>query len=68
MTSRIFAGDEALKGKVKWIGRTVGKSREVALDPRAIVDRRVVEVKIEIPKNKRAAELIGHQVHVTIAP
>jgi HlyD family secretion protein len=68
MTSRIFSGDQALKGKVKWIGRTVGKSREVALDPRAIVDRRVVEVKIELPENKRAAELIGHQVHVTIGP
>lgn len=66
MSSRIFAGEDALKGKVKWISHTVGKAHEVALDPRAVVDRRVVEVKIELPPNKRAADYIGHQVHVTI--
>ena len=67
ITSHIFKGDNALAGKVVWKGMSVGRGREVDLDPRAAVDRRVVDVKIQLEQSKRAATLIGHQVHVRIA-
>jgi HlyD family secretion protein len=67
ITSHIFKGEDALTGKVVWKGMSVGRGREVDLDPRAAVDRRVVDVKIELAQSKPAATLIGHQVHVKIA-
>lgn len=66
ITSHIFEGKNSLTGKVVWKGMNVGKGREIDLDPRAAVDRRVVDVKIELDQSKPAATLIGHQVHVKI--
>jgi HlyD family secretion protein len=68
ITSHIFAENEknALKGKVIWIAGTVGRAQVVPLDPRAAVDNRVVDVKIELEQPQRVADLIGHQVHVII--
>lgn len=66
MTSHIFKEKDALTGRVVWKGMSVGKGREIDLDPRAAVDRRVVDVKIELDQSKPAATLIGHQVHVRI--
>ncbi len=68
ITSHIFQEKkkDALKGKVIWIAGTVGKAQVVPLDPRAAVDNRVVDVKIELEHPKRVADLIGHQVHVII--
>ncbi|HEY7313221.1 MAG TPA: efflux RND transporter periplasmic adaptor subunit [Gemmataceae bacterium] len=67
ITSHIFKGQDALMGKVVSKGMSVGRGREVDLDPRAAVDRRVVDVKIALDQSKQAATLIGHQVHVKIA-
>jgi HlyD family secretion protein len=67
VTSHIFTEKkDPLKGKVIWIASSVGKSRLVPLDPRAAVDRRVVDVKVELSDPGRVADLIGHQVHVSI--
>lgn len=67
VTSHIFKeGENPLTGKVVWIAGSVGKARVIALDPRAAVDNRVVDVKIELEQPQRVAELIGHQVRVTI--
>jgi HlyD family secretion protein len=65
--SHIFQRDNALTGKVVWKGSSIGKPRVVDLDPRAAVDNRVVEVKIELDQSERVADLIGHQVRVEIA-
>lgn len=67
ITSHIFKeGESALTGKVVWIASSVGKARVVPLDPRAAVDNRVVDVKIALDQPDRVADLIGHQVRVTI--
>ncbi|HTU92720.1 MAG TPA: HlyD family efflux transporter periplasmic adaptor subunit, partial [Gemmataceae bacterium] len=67
ITSHIFNDDEnSLTGKVVWIAGTVGKAEVIPLDPRAAVDNRVVDVKIELDQPRRVADLIGHQVRVTI--
>jgi HlyD family secretion protein len=67
VTSHIFtAGKNVLHGKVVWIASSVGKARVIALDPRAAVDNRVVDVKVELDDPKPVADLIGHQVRVEI--
>jgi HlyD family secretion protein len=68
ITSHIFQEkrNNALNGKVIWIAGSVGKAQVVPLDPRAAVDNRVVDVKIELEQPERVADLIGHQVHVII--
>lgn len=67
IASHIFKGSESsLTGKVVWIAGSVGKARVVPLDPRAAVDNRVVDVKIALDQPARVADLIGHQVRVTI--
>lgn len=67
VTSHIFTKDKnPLRGKVVWIAGSVGKARVVPLDPRAAVDNRVVDVKVELDDPKSVANLIGHQVRVEI--
>lgn len=67
ITSHIFKeGKNPLSGKVVWIASSVGKARVVPLDPRAAVDNRVVDVKVELEQPERVADLIGHQVRVEI--
>ena len=67
VTSHIFTEDKnALNGKVVWIAGSVGKARVTPLDPRAAVDNRVVDVKVELDRAKPVADLIGHQVRVEI--
>ncbi len=67
ISSRLFEEDEtALSGKVVWIAGSVGKARVTPLDPRAAVDNRVVDVKVELDQPRRVADLIGHQVQVEI--
>ncbi len=64
----IFEGDKKLTGKVVSIGSNVGRAHVFDVDPRAAMDNRVVEVKVELDDGKPVAELIGLQVTVTIAP
>lgn len=67
VTSPLFPkGKNALTGEVIWVASTVGKAQVISLDPRAAVDNRVVEVKVELDQPRRVAKLIGHQVLVTI--
>lgn len=67
ITSHIFNDkDYPLKGRVRWIADSIGKSEVVPLNPRAAVDRRVVDVKIELFDPQRVARYIGHQVDVKI--
>jgi HlyD family secretion protein len=67
VTSHIFQeGENPLTGKVMWIASSVGKAEVIPLDPRAAVDNRVVDVKVELDQPARVADLIGHQVRVTI--
>jgi HlyD family secretion protein len=67
VSSHIFTeGKKTLKGKVVSIAGSVGKARVVPLDPRAEVDNRVVDVKVELDDPKPVADLIGHQVRVEI--
>ncbi len=67
ITSHIFEENKnALKGKVVWIAGSVGRAQVVPLDPRAAVDNRVVDVKIELEQPQRVADLIGNQVRVII--
>jgi HlyD family secretion protein len=66
ITSHIFKRDDALTGKVVWKASSIGKSQVIPLDPRAAVDNRVVEVKVELDQSERVADLIGHQVRVEI--
>jgi HlyD family secretion protein len=66
ITSHIFPEEDALTGKVVWKAATVGKARVIDLDPRAAVDNRVVDVKVELDQPQRVADLIGHQVRVEI--
>jgi HlyD family secretion protein len=66
--SHIFTrGDPPLKGRVTWIASNVARSRVMDIDPRATVDNRVVDVKIELEESERVAKLIGHQVRAEIA-
>jgi HlyD family secretion protein len=66
VTSHIFKDKDALTGKVVWKAGSVGKARVTPLDPRAAVDNRVVDVKIELDRAQPVADLIGHQVRVEI--
>lgn len=67
ITTRIADIDkDPVTGTVYWIAGSVGKARVVPLDPRAAVDRHVIEVKIELDHPERVVDLIGHQVVVTI--
>jgi HlyD family secretion protein len=66
ITSHIFKRDDALTGKVVWKASSIGKAQVTPLDPRAAVDNRVVEVKVELDQSARVADLIGHQVRVEI--
>jgi HlyD family secretion protein len=66
ITSHIFKRDDALTGKVVWKGSSIGKAQVIDLDPRAAVDNRVVDVKIQLDQSNRVADLIGHQVRVEI--
>ncbi len=67
ITSHIFKRDNPLTGKVVWKASSIGKAQVIPLDPRAAVDNRVVEVKVELDQSERVADLIGHQVRVEIA-
>ncbi|HWG45750.1 MAG TPA: efflux RND transporter periplasmic adaptor subunit [Gemmataceae bacterium] len=67
ITSHIFKRADALTGRVVWKGSSIGKARVVDLDPRAAVDNRIVDVKVELDQPQRVADLIGHQVRVEIA-
>jgi HlyD family secretion protein len=66
ITSHIFKRDNALTGKVVWKASSIGKAQVIPLDPRAAVDNRVVDVKVELDQSERVADLIGHQVRVEI--
>ncbi len=56
----------ALTGTVIAKGGSIARGREYALDPRAAVDTRVVEVKVRLDQGERVADLIGLQVTVRI--
>lgn len=66
ITSHIFKRGDALSGKVVWKGSSIGKAQVIDLDPRAAVDNRVVDVKIQLDQSSRVVDLIGHQVRVEI--
>ena len=57
-----------MTGKVVAIGNMIGKNDVVDRDPVAIVDRRVIDVKILLDQPAQAAGLINHQVNVTFQP
>jgi HlyD family secretion protein len=59
-------GETPLSGTVQGIGLIVGKNQVLSIDPTQSTDRRVAEVRIELPEPGRAAELIHHQVEVVI--
>jgi ABC exporter DevB family membrane fusion protein len=61
-----FEGEEELTGRVTSIGLSVGRPHTFDVDPRAAMDNRIVEVKIELDQSKPVADLIGLQVKVTI--
>jgi len=67
ITSHIFKREDPLTGRVVWKGSSIGKTRVIDLDPRAAVDNRIVDVKVELDQPQRVADLIGHQVRVEIA-
>ncbi len=57
---------QALHGTVELIGRSVTKNVLLDVDPAAVVDRRVVEVKIRLDLPEAAAPLVNLQVDVAI--
>jgi HlyD family secretion protein len=57
---------DGLKGRVTSRGSTFGQQQLFAVNPKVRQDERVFEVKIRIEDGKQAADLIGHQVDVTI--
>ena len=59
---------EPLTGKVEYIGLKVGKLDVLDTDPAARTDARVVEVKIRLDDDARAAGLTNLQVDVAIQP
>jgi HlyD family secretion protein len=61
-----FDGEQELTGRVESIGSSVGRPRVFDVDPRAAMDNRIVEVKIELDQGTPVANLIGLQVRVTI--
>lgn len=61
-----FDGEQELTGRVESIGLRVGRPQVFDVDPRAAMDNRIVEVKIELDQSKPVADLIGLQVKVTI--
>jgi HlyD family secretion protein len=65
---RLPGGGAKFRGRVVSIGSLVQKNSVFSTDPRQDVDRRVVEVRIELDDqfNKPAAEYINMQADVTI--
>lgn len=61
-----FDGEQELTGRVESIGLSVGRPHVFDVDPRAAMDNRIVEVKIELDQSKPVAGLIGLQVKVAI--
>jgi HlyD family secretion protein len=59
---------EPLHGKVESIGMRVGKDTLYPTDPVALLDARVVEVKIRLDPSEEAARLIHGQVTAIIEP
>lgn len=63
---------ETLEGSIEPqdVGRIIGKSMLVSLDPTVDADRRVVEVKVRLdkPSSAKAADLTNLQVDVVISP
>jgi len=57
---------QAFHGTVEVIGKTVTKNALLDVDPAAVVDRRVVEVKIRLDPNDMASRLVNLQVDVAI--
>lgn len=59
-------GGLTLHGKVVRIASIVGRNQVLDIDPRAAVDRRVIDVKIELDDPGPAHRLINHQVQVKL--
>jgi HlyD family secretion protein len=57
---------QALHETVELIGKTISKNALLDVDPAAVVDRRVVEVKIRLDPNDLAAQMVNLQVDVAI--
>jgi HlyD family secretion protein len=55
-------------GKVTRIGRLVGKNTLTSLDPRALQDRRVVNVTVRLDDASPAADYVNMEVELTIRP
>lgn len=55
-----------LTGRVEMIGTVVAKNAIVDIDPAALADRRVVEVKVRLDESEPAARLLNLQVQVEI--
>jgi HlyD family secretion protein len=65
VSSNVWPGQE-LAGRVTAKGRMIARNRVFDSDPTANVDRRVLEVTIQLENPEAAARLIHHQVHVKI--
>ncbi len=63
---RIF--DKTVTGKVTAIGLTVSRNQLTSLDPRALQDRRVVEVTVKLDDPEPASRYVNMQVDVMINP
>ena len=60
--------DQAVTGKVTWIGSIVGKNLLASQDPRALQDRRVVKVTISLDNPALAARCVNMEVEAAIKP
>jgi HlyD family secretion protein len=61
-------GGQTLYGNVVRVAGVVGRNQVLDVDPRAAVDRRVVDVKIELDEPGPASRLINHEVRVKLLP
>jgi HlyD family secretion protein len=60
-------GEPPLTGVVQQIGSVIARNRVHDVDPAADADARVIEVKVRLDPDDRAARLINLQVYVTIS-
>jgi len=60
--------DQSVTGKVTSIGSLVGKNQLTNLDPRALQDRRVVKVTINLDNPALAGRFVNMEAEVAIKP
>jgi HlyD family secretion protein len=67
ITSKAFAPETRLFGKVERVGKLVRRNEVMSIDPRANADTRVVEVRIRLDSNEVASHFNNMQVDVFIS-